>query len=923
MTRVVLQRSRFVVALLGAGLCACGNAGRPRPLEANAAVFEPDSPNARLSLRLRELQTRASFLMFTAHPDDEDGGTLVYETRGQGARGALFTITRGEGGQNVMSGDLYDSLGLIRTQELLRSDRYYGVDQYFSRLIDYGFSKTPEEAMEKWGHDRLLSDAVRVVRTVRPLVIIAEFLGSAVDGHGNHQVAGRLAQEAYIAAGDPDKFPEQIREGLRPWSPLKIYARVPRVRVIPLQGIYDYASDKYVPVEFVDYVHQTQSKTLPTATLQIHEGEREPGSGLTFLEIARAALSYQRSQDGDGRLPDAAPFASSYHRYASRQPTGEQETSFFDGIDVTVAGIAGGITGNANFLNDGLSELSQLASDALNRYQSGQPAGIAPCLADGLRITRALIEETKISSLTEPRRSDVLFELGAKEQQFQQALAAALDASIEATANENSDGSALTMTAPGQTFQIEERIVNRGTEDLKVERTDVIASDRKDWRIQSNASPPHDVGAHKEVHFRVSISAPADAEISRPYFSRPNEEQPYYDLIDERHRNLPFAPYPLQARARLAYRGVAFTLERPVETASSVPGTGKVRTPLLVGPAISVAVSPSAGAVPLGATSFAFACTIHSNISMGPAEGVVRLKLPEGWRSDPRESRFVLTRYGEDRTISFSISPAMLKSVAYTITASADYKGRSYTEGYHLAGYQDLPSYPYYRPAEYRAVGVDAIVAPGLKVGFIPGTGDEVPKALNSLRQEVSVLTTSDLLRGDLSAYDSIILGVRAYAVRADLQAANHRLIDYVRQGGVLVVQYNLEKFDHDYGPYWLRLGSNPQKVVDENSPVRLLEPANPVFTWPNRITDADFRDWVEERGHGFLKAWDRRYLPLLETHDPGQDPQKGGLLLARYGRGFYVYDAFALYRQLPSGVPGAFRIIANLVSLKKNPRWK
>ena len=237
-----------------------------------------------------------------------------------------------------------------------------------------------------------------------------------------------------------------------------------------------------------------------------------------------------------------------------------------------------------------------------------------------------------------------------------------------------------------------------------------------------------------------------------------------------------------------------------------------------------------------------------------------------------------------------------------------------------MVGYPGLRPYPYYRPAVYRAVGVDVKTAPGLSVAYLPGTGDDVPQALQNLGQAVRVLSAGDITHGDLSGFDAIILGTRAYAVRPELKSANRRLLDYVRNGGVLLVQYNLQGFDQDYGPYPFTLGSNPQKVVDEQSKVVILDPHSPVFTWPNHITEADFNGWVEERGHGFMQKWDPRYQALLETHDPDQDPQRGGLLLARYGKGAYIYDAFALYRQLPAGVPGAYRILANLVSLGKNP---
>ena len=246
------------------------------------------------------------------------------------------------------------------------------------------------------------------------------------------------------------------------------------------------------------------------------------------------------------------------------------------------------------------------------------------------------------------------------------------------------------------------------------------------------------------------MTTPADAALTRPYYSRSNDEQPYYDLTDPRYRNLPVAPYPLAVRAQASYRGVPFEVAEVVQTSDRVPGIGMLQNPLLVGPPISVTVSPSAGAVPMGSKSFAFTCLVHSNVK-GPAEGVLRLQLPSGWRATPPEAKFALARDGEDQTIVFSVAPDIVKPAEYTITAVAEYKGHSYREGYSLTGYPGLRPYPFYRPATYRAVGVEVKTAPGLKIGFLPGTGDDVPKALDNLEQNVRILATSDLTHGDLS----------------------------------------------------------------------------------------------------------------------------------------------------------------------------
>jgi len=329
-----------------------------------------------------------------------------------------------------MAMDLYDALGLVRTQELLMADRYMGVDQFFSRVVDYGFSKTREEALEKWDHERVLADAVRVVRMFRPLIVASVFVGAATDGHGNHQAAGQMAQEAYVAAGDPNRFPEQIREGLRPWSPLKVYARVPFFQETK-EGMYDYATDKYVPVKFFDYVTQTASNARPTVTIEIPEGLPAPAAGLTYVQIAREGLGYQRSQNGGGAIPQAAPVNSAYHRYGSRVPAADKETSFFDGMDVTLSGIATLANGDTQFLKDGLSQISRLAADALKQYAADRPATIATILADGLKTTRVLSGQVRNSQLAEPGKSDVQFELHLKEQQFEKTLAAALEISFQ------------------------------------------------------------------------------------------------------------------------------------------------------------------------------------------------------------------------------------------------------------------------------------------------------------------------------------------------------------------------------------------------------------------------------------------------------------------------------------------------------------
>ena len=926
--RIFIFAGLLTIPALILGLAWAQQVPPPQP-SPNAMPIDVDRGAAGLTRWLHALRTRASLLMVTAHPDDEDGGMLAFETRGAGARAMLLTLNRGEGGQNAMSSDLYDSLGLVRTEELLAADRYYGVDQYFTRVVDYGFSKTREEALEKWNHDRVLSDVVRVIRMTRPLVITAVFVGAATDGHGQHQLSGQMAQEAFLAAGDPAKFPEQIQEGLRPWTPLKVYARVPFFDVTP-KGMYDYAIDKYVPVRFFDYVNRTWSNEKPSTTLDIQEGDYSPAAGLTYLQIGRDGLGFQKSQNDGGSIPPPAPQASAYHRYGSRVKAADHEESFFDGIDASVPGIASLAENPPDWLKAGLADMARLADQANAQYQPDRPQTIAPVLADGLRATRTLLDRVRAGNIADPGKSDVLFELSTKENEYQHALTDSLGLSLFAVVAPEHEperqgpypqsGPSFTIAIPGQTFGVRVELLNQSPESVDVNTVSLAASDGKSWQIAEKAAPPKTLAARALGQVRFTVSAPADAALTRPYFTRSNDEQPYYDLADPRYRNLPLGPYPLAVNATVAYRGVPIHLSEDVQAMRHVQAEGAVPQPLIVGPAISVAVSPAAGAVPLGAKSFAFSCTVHSNVK-GPAKGTLRLKLPSGWRSAPESADFAMTRDGEDQAITFTVLPSAMDAGEHRITAVAEYQGKTYEEGYHLTGYAGLRPYPDFRPAVYRAGGVDVKTA-DVRIGYLPGTGDDVPRALENLGRNVRILAATDITQGNLSDYDAIVLGTRAYAVRPELKAANARLLDYVKNGGVLIVQYELQDFDQDYGPYPFSLGNNPQKVVDEASKVRILRPNDPALTWPNRITNADFSGWVEERGHGFMQTWDAHYEPLVETSDPDQDPQLGGLLLARYGRGAYIYDAFALYRQLPDGVPGAYRILANLVSLGKNPTF-
>ena len=899
----------------------------------DARPIPVDRGSAATWLALRKLHTRASLLMIVAHPDDEDGATLAYESRSLGVRTNLMTLNRGEGGANVMSSDLWDALGLVRTEELLQAGRYYGLDgQYFSSLVDYGFSKSLKEAIDQWGHDRVLAEAVRVVRTVRPLIVCSVFVGGPTDGHGQHATAGLMAQEVFNAAGDPKMFPEQIQEGLLPWTPVKEYARSPSFRTSE-KGAYDYATHHWGPVGVQNHTTGKWESGPVPVTVAIPAGTYDSFAGLTYPQISREGLGFQKSQNGGSDVPPPAAQASSYHRFGSHIAAKDKEESFFDGIDVSIAGIAD-LAGPTppEFLRSGLKQINDFIESAINTFSAQNPSATATTLAKGLKATDALVAEVEKSGLPADQKFNVLHELKVKKQQFNVALVASLGISVEADivpatqtggaiAEMRGSQQSFQMATPGQNFHVGVHLFDGGKLAVEVESVALTPSSGKQWTIAVDTAALKQIEPGRATDVRFAVKVPDDEPYTRPYFTRPDMEQPYYNIANKTMSNLPLTPYPLAATVRYRFEGVTLETSNAVQVIEKVNGPGTLRFPMPVGPAMSVALSPSAGIVPLDEKSFPVSVRVHNNIE-GSANATVHLNLPNGWISEPKSIPIAFAHLGEEQGVSFTIHPKSIEEKPYQITAVAQYGEKQYTEGYVSVGYTGLRPYFLYSPATYKTAGADVKMAPLQKIGYIEGSGDDVPAALEALGIHVSFLSAQDLASGDLSKYDTILVGVRAYAVRPDLIANNGRLLKYVENGGVVVVQYNTPEFDHNYGPYPYVMSNDPEEVTDEKSIVTILNPKNPLFTWPNTITSKDFDGWIEERGSKFLVSWDKQYEPLLETHDAEQDPQKGGLVYARYGKGVYIYNAYAFYRQLPLGVPGAYRIFANMLSLPKNSQF-
>ena len=847
-----------------------------------------------LTLALQRLQTTASALHTGAHPDDEDSAFMARMARGDHARVAYLSLNRGEGGQNVIGPELFDALGVIRTEELLQARRLDGGEQFFTRSFDYGFSKTLQEARTKWDERQLLGDMVRTIRMFRPLVIYSRFSGTPADGHGQHQMAGYLTPLAFKAAADPAEFPEQLRDGLRPWQVKKLYRGV---------GFGGGAAG--------------------ANAVQIEEGIVDPVLGRSYAEISLEGRSQHKTQEM-GTIETRGPVASTVLQVESRVQPPSPERSIFDGIDITVPGLAqlAGLPDGS--LRTQLAAMDAAAKKALADYSALNPSALVPTLVDGLRATRAARAAARTLSASADAKAEADFLLAFKERDFIDALTRAAEVDVDPIAD-------VETVVQGASVGVAVRTFLPPASAVTITGTAVHAP--PGWAVTSAAEPaPGGRGggggggrretATNEGRYRVAV--PADAAVTQPYFlEEPRVGSSYQSWDAAAFRGLPFAPALLTADATLQIGGETVTVTRPVMFRLADRVRGELRRDVNVVPPLSLGLDSKLLIVPLGTTPVRERVVVRTtSYSQSPLQGTLRLKLPDGWTSAPATAPFELKSQGDKTSVTFTITaPASRHAGSFAITAEAAVGGGTFTREVEEVEYPHIQTHRLYWPAAATAQVLDLKVAP-VSVGYIMGTGDVVADALRRMGVNVTMIDDEMLATGDLSRFDTIVVGVRASEGRPAFVANNGRVLDYVQRGGTLIVQYQQLDYEARNLPPYPAPSPQNARVTDETAPVRILAPAHPVFTFPNRITNADFDGWVQERTlYSFNNGFDQRYTPLLETADPGEMPQNGGEVYARVGMGQYVYTSYAWFRQLPAGVPGAYRQLANLISLSKAPR--
>ena len=919
-----LVRGRLATAMLLVALAlSAAMSAVPQTPEKIAAhhnvdhYYEPlpqETGAAGLKLMLRRLQTTARLMQVDAHPDDEDGGMLTLEARGKGVSTVLMTLTRGEGGQNKLGSNLFDVLGVVRTLEVLAADRYYGVEQRFSRVADFGYSKTPEETFQKWqGHDIALADIVRVIRTFRPDVLIARFSGTERDGHGHHQASAILTKEAFRAAADPNRFPEQIKEGLQPWQPKKLY----------IGNVCGFGASTCDAANY---------------TVKLNTGQEDPLLGMSYVQFAFEGLRHQESQGLGGiSVPKGDRFA--YYKLVdsvvdSPKDKDGHEQDFFDGIDTTLPGLAsrlGDEEKKVPWLRGELENLQKEIDEAVAIVEKNPDKATEPLDAAGGRALRIAIHLPP--DLSPTAKDSIVFSLAYELSIFQSLGQLARGMNLDVTADGiGPDQDHAFLAVPGQTFRVTATATSKvpwqGTARFR------LSGMPGEWKIVSIEE--NSASGKAVAQFQVTV--PNDVPYTRPYWHRSDPETDAINAIEDidckqcltsprlpyvgdwwRSLTLPFSTLPsLKATAYLGSEGGTPSATWMVKYKN---GQGDiVKRPLAVVPQFSIALEPGGQVVPVSdGKELTVRVGVKTSSDGGPA-GTLHLELPGGWRCQPQELPVHLGKREDKQDFVFKLFPTSLKEGRTQVRAVLEADGKKYAEGYTVVTREDLGTAYYYQPAVQRVSVVDVKVPKNLKVGYVMGAGDDIPAVLEQIGMKVTMIPADKLASEDLSKYQTIVLGIRAYDTQKDVIANNKRLLEFVKNGGRLVVQYNtlgsfgvpIDFNSGKYTPYPATLSR--ARVSVEEAPVAILDPANPIFHSPNEITQKDFEGWVQERGLYFMSRWDANFTPLLESHDPGEGEQKGGLLLAHYGKGTYIYTGYAFFRQLPAGVPGAVRLFVNLI---------
>ena len=820
------------------------------------------------------LGTTSRVLMIGAHPDDEDTQIITWLAKARHVETAYLSLTRGDGGQNLIGNELGPQLGMIRTEELLAARRIDGGRQYFTRAFDFGFSKSLDETLERWPRDSILKDMVAIVRAFRPHVIIAVWTGTPADGHGHHQYAGVLAREVFDAAADSVRFPASAVGGLQPWVTQKFY-----------RGGYRAAR-----------------------TLSFNVGEFDALRGVSYSEIATLSRSQHRSQ-GQGEVPQRGPRMDGVRLEISRVSDAHApEQGLFDGLDTSWARFRG--LALADSVRGAVDSLTA-AETAVRRSMSlAEPSGMVGPLAAYVRLASRAASGVRCTTLDVASSStpacagataDLALAIASTRDRATAALLAAAGVSVDATAPRE-------LVAEGDSVPVTISVYDDGSSPVVLERASLLGQ-------AAGVSSPRTAAPHSVLRDTLQFRAGQSPTVSW-WLRRPRRgdtfDQPLSEMIvgDDRRRD---------SGADLVLR--VGDVSVPVHTGSiayrfSDPARGEVRRPIATVPEIAVLleheIEYARANTPFDRT---IVVSLHS-AATAPRTADISLRLPSGLRADSAARRVTLRPFG-DAQVSFRLQ-GRLPAGRDSISAQAAIGEREFSLGYIPIEYEHIRPLRYYRPSTVRLEAVNATFA-DLRIGYLRGVGDNVMPMLEELGLRVTELDPAKLPQSDLSRFTTIVLGPRAYEASPALVANNPVLMRFVQTGGTVVTQYGqFEYAQPGILPYPITLSRPADRVTDENAAVRVLDPASPLLAAPNRILESDFANWVQERALYMPRTFDRQYRSLFSMNDKGEAPNDAAVLVAPVGKGTYVYTTLSFFRQLPAGNPGAARLFINLLAARR-----
>ncbi|GBD86169.1 mycothiol S-conjugate amidase [bacterium BMS3Abin03] len=796
---------------------------------------------AQIELALKKLNTLGSVLYIAAHPDDENTAFLSYCSSGKLLRTGYLSITRGDGGQNLIGDEQGGLLGVIRTQELLQARRIDGAEQFFTRAIDFGYTKSAEETFKLWNKEKVLSDVVWIIRRFRPDVIVTRFPTSGEGMHGQHTASAILALEGFKLAGDSSAFPAQL-EYVNVWQPKRIYWNG-WTPAFNRMGI--------------------NSDTL----ISINIGAFNRLLGKSYTEISAESRSMHKSQ-GFG----SSGWRGNRINYFLYMDGKKAKNDLFDGIDQTW-----------NRVKDG-KKIGKLITKIISEYDPENPERIIPDL---------ITAYSELGNIKDDYWAQI------KGREILELIRACAGIWIEAISDEQT-------VTPGSDFVVKTGIVNRSTVPFVLEGV-YINYQAADSVMDKTLLTGEFVENKKEIRL------PDDIQTTQPYWLRYPREGDLYNVPDQTLIGLAQNSPPLIARFRLLFNKTSLVFSTPVQFRKTDPTKGEVYSPLIIAPLATANFENSLYIFP--SNNKRKINVILKNFS-DEISGELKLSAQNGWQIEPSSFDFDFENKSDEKQFTFTVSPPSNTETA-ELTAKVIIDDKSYTKSSVTINYDHIPRQVVFPEAKVKLLKLDLGKKVVNKIGYIKGSGDKIPGYLRELGYEVNYLTDTDFSNGNLSGYDVIIAGIRAYNTDKWLAVYQPKLMEYVENGGTYIVQYNTTRKKYAQpGPYGFNISHD--RVTEENAKVKFINPNHPLLNFPNKITEKDFNGWIQERGLYFANEWDNDYEPVLEMNDITELPKKGSLLYARYGDGVFIYTGLSFFRELPAGVPGAYRLFINLISAGK-----